>query len=195
MRIRNKHACLWSPQQSRAPEKPSLTPSAPSVTGTGTAQGLPGPSLPSPAVWHTPACPKYLLELGGAPWVPPEGRVCEEGTAVLGLSRAPRGWILSHQHSVCRALPALSQFGRAHSPHVSHCWGLPRAGTSFLSPSLLVASGFGFSFLLLAPSPAGLALGLVFPVPKALGSSEEQPSCCQTSPSPRGCVVRAWGRQ
>lgn len=30
---------------------------------------------------------------------------------------------------------------------------------------------------------------------EAMRSSEEQPSCCQTSPNPRGCVVRAWGMQ
>ena len=77
--------------------------------------------------------------------------------------------------------------------------GTPRAGTTFLSPSLLVALRFGLSSLPLSPSPAGLASCCLLPLPRPLESSKEQrgavslfvePSCSQTFLPPK----RVWGR-
>lgn len=78
--------------------------------------------------------------------------------------------------------------------------GTPRAGTTFLSPSPLVALGFGISSPPPSPSPAGPALRFFLPLPRALESSREQrgavslfaePSCSQTSLPPKG--VWGWG--
>lgn len=68
--------------------------------------------------------------------------------------------------------------------------GSPGAGTIFLSPSLMVALGFGLSSLPLSPSPEGLASCFLLPLPRPLESSKEQggavslfaePSCSQSS--------------
>lgn len=85
-------------------------------------------------------------------------------------------WVLFHQQLVCPA--ACPSSGTSLGGLIPLGWvtagDSPELAPPFLSPSLLVALGFSFSFLLLAPSPAGLALGFLFPLPKALGSNEEQ---------------------
>lgn len=182
MRIWNKHIHLWSLQQSRAPEKSPLISCAPWPCDRDL--GSPGARWPLPAQPHSLAHTCLAQIFAGAGRIPlgaslgwggcvRRGQFCWGSQGAGGSPGCPElcqgsAWILSHQQLLCAAVcPGQrfwSQFRRAHSPGVSHWWGLPRAGTSFLSPSLLVALGFGFSFLLLAPSPAGLALGFLFPL-------------------------------
>jgi len=73
--------------------------------------------------------------------------------------------------------------------------GTPGAGSTFLSPSLLVALGFRLSSLLLSPGLAGLPSCFLLCLPSALESGKGQrgavslfaePSCSQTSLPPKG---------
>lgn len=111
----------------------------------------------------------------------------------ISLAAIPYGF-------VCLGQQFRNWFIWADSPWMSCAgetlMGTPGGGTTSLSPSLLVALGFGLSSLPL--SPAGLASCFLLPFPRASGSSEEQrgavrvfaePSCSQTSLPPMGCGV------